>query len=251
MSAFTLKIIALLSMLWDHICYVYPTAVVLYEWFPDISSELFDTLRFISNYTGRIAALIFLWSVAQGYRHTRDWRRYALRLFVFACLAEGPYYLLFQNHGNIIFTLLVGLFTLRLMDWGNEKRPYLGYVLAALAVVLSWHFALFEGGGRYVLFILAFYLTERWPVRKKALLWLFLFPASRWRLLYLYFTEGFHLSMFILNGVGSLLGVALTFFYNGKKGRSFPGDKYIWYVFYPVHLLILGLLQYYTQFSII
>lgn len=49
--------------------------------------------------------------------------------------------------------------------------------------------------------------------------------------------------MLCINAVGPLLGVAFTFFYNGKKGPSFPGDKYLWYVFYPAHLLVLGLVS--------
>ena len=40
-----------------------------------------------------------------------------------------------------------------------------------------------------------------------------------------------------------LLGVAATFFYHGERGRAFPGDKYLWYVFYPAHLLALGVLR--------
>ncbi|MCI8473782.1 MAG: hypothetical protein HFF07_00410 [Oscillospiraceae bacterium] len=247
MSSFTLKLIALLSMLYDHVAYVYPPVLLLPELFPNISAELFEGLFHASHYIGRIAAPIFLWSVAQGYRHTKNWRRYALRLLVFACLAEWPYHLLFGNHGNIIFTQLTGLLTLRLIDWGNERRPRLGYLLAALAVILSWTLSPFEGGGRYILFILAFYLTEQWPTEKKALLWLFLYPASRWRLLYLHLTEGFRLSMFLLNGLGPLLGVGLTLLYNGKKGTDRRGLKYLWYAFYPAHLLILGLIQHYTQ----
>lgn len=247
MSAFTLKLMALLTMLWDHISHVYPPVLLLPDLFPDIPAELFEALFHASNYIGRIAAPIFLWSIAQGYRHTRDWRKYALRLLVFACLAEWPYYLLFENHGNIIFTQLIGLLTLQLMDRGNEKRPRLGYALAAIVVVLSWRVALFEGGGRYILFILAFYLTDRWSVGKKALLWLFLYPSSRWKLLVLCVTEGMRFSNFALNAFGPLLGVGLTFFYNGTKGADRRGLKYLWYVFYPVHLLILGMIQHYTQ----
>lgn len=247
MSAFALKLIALLSMLYDHIAWVYPPALLLPELFPDISPELFEALFHVSNYIGRIAAPIFLWSIAQGYRHTRDWRKYALRLFVFACLAEWPYYLLFENHGNIIFTQLIGLLTLRLMDWGNGKHPRLGYALAAIVVALSWHFSIFEGGGRYILFILAFHLTDRWSVGKKALLWLFLYPSSRWKLLVLCVTEGMRFSNFTLNAFGPLLGVGLTFLYNGKKGPDRRGLKYLWYIFYPAHLLILGVIQHYTQ----
>lgn len=243
MSFFTLKLIALLSMLYDHIAYVYPPMLLLPQLVPDISAELFEGLFHASHYIGRIAAPIFLFSIANGYRHTRDRRKYALRLLIFALMAEYPYFLLFGNHGNILFTLLAGLLTLCLMDWGNKKRPGLGYALAAFVVVLAWHFALSEGNGRYILFILVFYLGDKWPIGKKALLWLFLYPASRWRLLYLWFTEGFRLSNFLLNGLGPLLGVGLTFFYNGKKGPDLPGEKYLWYILYPLHLLVLGLLK--------
>lgn len=242
MSSFTLKTIALLSMLYDHIAYVFSPVLLLPELFPAISAEVFEGVFHASHYIGRIAAPIFLWSIAIGCRYTKDWKKYALRLFLFACLAEWPYFLLFKGHGNIIFTQLIGLLTLRLMIWGNEKQPWLGYALAAIVVVLSWHFAVFEGNGRYILFILVFYLTEDWPMGKKALLWLFLYPASRWQLLYFHLTEGFRLSMFLINGFGPLLGVALTFFYNGKKGPDRLGLNYFWYAFYPAHLLILGLI---------
>ena len=105
MSFFALKVVALLSMLWDHATYVWPL-----------------DLPFAADYIGRIAAPIFLFSIANGYWHTRNLKRYALRLLIFACLAEYPYYLLFGFHGSIMFTLLLGLLTLKLMDWGNGKR---------------------------------------------------------------------------------------------------------------------------------
>lgn len=250
MSFFALKTVALLSMLWDHLTYVWPLSMTLETlFFPD-SAETVPALMVLqraTDYIGRVAAPIFLFSIANGYRHTRNFKKYALRLLVFACLAEYPYYLLFGFHGNIMFTLLSGLLTLRLMDWGNGKRTGLGYVLATGVVIAAEYLALTEGGGRYILFILVFYLAEHWPVRKKALLWLFLMPLSRYRLIWMIFSEQlftyrwFH--MLCINALGPLLGVAFTFFYNGKKGRSFPGDKYLWYVFYPAHLLLLGLAQ--------
>ena len=82
---------------------------------------------------------------------------------------------------------------------------------------------------------------------KKALLWLFLYPTSRWKLLVLTLSEGLRLSNYVLNAFGPLLGVALTFFYNGKKGPDVPASKYLWYVLYPAHLLVLGSISHYTQ----
>lgn len=242
--------VALLSMLWDHVTYVWPLSMTVEAlFFPDAAETVpaLMVLQRATDYIGRAAAPIFLFSIANGYQHTRNFNRYALRLLVFACLAEYPYYLLFGFHGSIMFTLLLGLLTLRLMDWGNGKRAGLGYVLAAGAVIAAEYLALTEGGGRYILFILVFYLAEHWPVRKKALLWLFLMPLSRYRLIWMFFSEQlftyrwFH--MLCINALGPLLGVALTFCYNGKKGASFPGDKYLWYIFYPAHLLVLGLAQ--------
>ena len=250
MSFFTLKLVALLSMLWDHVTHVWPLALTVEVlFFPDAADTIpaLLVLQRATDYIGRIAAPIFLFSIANGYRHTRNFKKYALRLLIFACLAEYPYYLLFSFHGNIMFTLLLGLLTLRLMDWGNGKRAGLGYFLAAGVVIAAEHFALAEGKGRYILLILVFYLTEQWPARKKALLWLFLMPLSRYGLIRMFFSEQlfdyrwFH--MLCINAVGPLLGVAFTFFYNGKKGPAFPGDKYLWYVFYPAHLLLLGLAQ--------
>ena len=250
MSFFALKIIALLSMLWDHLAYVWPLALTVEVlFFPEVSETIpaLLVLQRAADYIGRIAAPIFLFSIANGYRHTRNFKKYALRLLIFACLAEYPYYLLFGFHGNIMFTLLLGLLTLRLVDWGNGKRDGLGYVLAAGVVIAAQYLSLTEGNGSYILFIPVFYWTEHWPVRRKALLWLFLMPLSRYKLIWMFFSEQlftyrwFH--MLCLNALGPLLGVAFTFCYNGKKGAAFPGDKYLWYIFYPTHLLLLGLAQ--------
>ncbi len=249
MSFFALKTIALLSMLWDHLTYVWPVSLTLEMIFsPDAADSVpaLLALQRATDYLGRIAAPIFLFSIANGYRHTRNFNQYTLRLLAFACLAEYPYYLLFGFHGNIMFTLLLGLLTLRLMDWGNEKRAGLGYLLCAGVVVAAQYLSLTEGGGRYILFILVFYWTERWPVPKKALLWLFLMPLSRYKLIGMLFSEqltGRWLHMLCINALGPLLGVAFTFLYNGKKGPAFPGEKYLWYIFYPAHLLVLGLAQ--------
>ena len=49
-------------------------------------------------------------------------------------------------------------------------------------------------------------------------------------------------SNFTLNAFGPLQGVGLTFLYNGRKGPDLPGGKWLWYVAYPAHLLVLGLI---------
>lgn len=252
MSFFSLKLAALLSMLFDHVTYVWPVFLLPWElFFPNVmeTPQAVLALQHITDYIGRIAAPIFLFSIANGYQHTRDLKRYALRLLAFACLAEWPYLLLFGMDGNIMFTLLLGLLTLWLFEHGNRLRPWLGWAGAAAVILGAEALALTEGKGRYLLFILVFHLTRDWPVRKKAPLWLLLMPLARYGLTWEVLTNAAAgtltarwLHLWAVNALGPLLGVALTFWYNGEKGPSFPGDKYIWYLFYPVHLLLLGLM---------
>lgn len=247
MNAFTLKLIALGSMLYDHITALWPLELILWLWFfPDAEAlpGWVEVLCDLSHYIGKIAAPIFLFSLTQGYRHTRDWKKYALRLLLFACLAEWPYYLLFESCGNILFTIFLGLLTLRSFDYLEQKCHHLGWVLVVtLFLLLEWlHFP--EGGGKYILFIVVFYQTEHWSWGRKVLLWLVLYPLSRWKLFFFCYNEGFSIrsvQTFLLNAFGPLLGVGLTLLYNGEKGPERKGLKYLWYIAYPAHLLLLAL----------
>lgn len=240
-------------MLFDHVTYLWPVSLAVWEvFFPDAPQlpQAAAVAVQASDYLGRIAAPIFLYAITCGYRHTRSVKRYALRLLVFACLAEYPYYLLFGMHGNTMFTLLAGLLTLTLFDWGNRLCPGLGWSLSAAVIAAAELLAIFEGRGRYLLFILVFYLTQDWPAWKKSVVWLVLLPLARysltWSILFGDLSgvmDGRRLvHLWLVNTMGPFLGVALTFCHNGQKGRGFPGDKYLWYLFYPAHLLVLGLL---------
>lgn len=92
MSAFTLKLIALVTMIIDHVGAIF---------FPQ-----FIWLRYI----GRLSMPIYAFLLVQGYMHTRNFNRYALRMGIFALLSEVPYDLLFQGtwlefqRQNILFT---------------------------------------------------------------------------------------------------------------------------------------------------
>jgi len=253
MSFFALKLLALLSMLFDHVTYVWPVSWwVTDNFFPNALQTPPPALviQQITDYIGRAAAPIFLFSIANGFRYTRNLNCYALRLLIFACLAEYPYVLLFGMHGNILFTLLAGLLMLYCFQWGNQLRPGLGWAVAAVIIFAAEVLALSEGKGRYLLLILAFYLTHHWSPGHKGLLFLLLLPAARYALTWDTLIQALDgtldarwLHLWAVNALGPLLGVFLTFCYHGKKGLSFPGDKYLWYAFYPAHLLILGLLN--------
>ena len=111
MSAFTLKLIALVTMIIDHVGAIF---------FPQ-----FIWLRYI----GRLSMPIYAFLLVQGYMHTRNFNRYALRMGIFALLSEVPYDLLFQGtwlefqRQNILFTFLTALFVMKLRCF-REKPQY-------------------------------------------------------------------------------------------------------------------------------
>lgn len=76
---------------------------------------------------GNIAFPLFAWLIANGVRHSRDLRQYALRLFAFACISQVPFWLANTLIGsaplylNVFFTLALGLLAI-LAIRGTPKR---------------------------------------------------------------------------------------------------------------------------------
>ncbi len=107
-NSFQLKWIAVITMIIDH------TGAVL---FPD---------NMVFRYIGRIAFPIFCFLLVEGFFHTRDVRKYMLRLGLFALISEIPYDLAFRDtvlefeHQNVFFALLLGV----VMIWNGSVQMY-------------------------------------------------------------------------------------------------------------------------------
>lgn len=202
-SGFALKWIAIITMVIDHV------GAVLYP------QHLF--LRII----GRIAFPIFCFLLVEGALHTHNIRRYEGRLLGFALISELPFDLVFygevtMEHQNVFFTLLIGLLMLDIMNRKkNTIYPFLAFLGAIfLAEVLSVDYG---AGG--ILFILCFYfLYERRILKQAAFIGMNI----------LYFGMG-------VQAYAGLAAIPMLL-YNGKRGRRM---KYLFYVIYPLHLLIL------------
>ncbi|TGY96857.1 hypothetical protein E5329_07635 [Petralouisia muris] len=203
LSGFALKWIAMLSMLADH------TGAVL---FPQ-----YIQLRMI----GRIAFPIYCFLLAEGAVHTRNIRKYEMRLLLFALMSEIPFDLAFSSgmnfrHQNVFFTLFLGLVV---VEQYQKNRDKLSSFLIFVIVMLLAEFLNTDYGAAGVVFILIFYLLYQYTLGKQAA-----FAAANF--------------LMYQGGIQAYAGFAVIpmLLYNGKRG---PSMKYLFYAFYPLHLLAI------------
>lgn len=209
--------------------------------------ELDVTWYIIGRAIGRIAFPIFAFLIVEGFFHTRDRRKYLLRLLLFAVISEIPFdyafwgfpntnltILLFRQ--NIFFTLAIGLLTVMIYD--SIKSRMLGktmwMTLLGVLTIVGGTGLLYLIRGDYfdfgygVLLIIGFYLAYG---NRKLCMLLFILLVG-----------------FFQGGVGlmSILAAPLLYYYNGESGTK--RFKYAFYVFYPLHLVILqGIYQLLTK----
>ncbi|MCI9366536.1 MAG: conjugal transfer protein TraX [Clostridia bacterium] len=223
MSAFVLKIIALITMCCDHISYL------LYGGFSHL------------NYIGRIAFPIFAFQISEGYIHTNNLKKYFLRLFVFALISQIPFMLFCsiftkQFSLNIFFTLLLGLISIIIYDKFNKlktenKLLHLFYnfagILSAILMGILAEFINVDYGAFGVSIIFVFFLFKKHK---------FFMNIGFILCTTIYYLKNMLISnKYTLIFVFTLIPLIFINLYNNKRGKNL---KYILYIFYPAHLLI-------------
>ena len=215
LNATHLRILALVLMLLDHL---WGTVVPGNDWM---------------TYAGRMAFPIFAFQAAEGYHHTHDFKGYCKRLALFALVSEIPFNLMisgspiFPFHQNVMLTLLLGLLVCRAWD----QRKWWKAALLLLAGVVTFP----DYGVMGVLTVLMFHVLRDWKWAQ-----LLMLIAINW-----FGFEGQHLILGTMEvpvqafAILAFLPIAL---YSGEKGRGGRALQYGSYIFYPLHMLILGLL---------
>lgn len=225
MSGSILKLIACLAMLIDHMAAFLPGD------FMDMKETLFTigdktiTLRLIMHYIGRMAFPLFAFLITEGFTHTHDRKKYGINLFLFALISEIPWNLahtgeLFYGRQNVFFTLLLGYIGLCALDHYKNDYKKITIALASLlgvSLLLRADYTCFGFG----FIILLHLLKDR---RMMAIIGCCMLP-SRW--------------------IGGLAFIPILM-YNGERGfAKAKWTKYAFYIFYPLHLLILYLVRTY------
>lgn len=220
-----IKIIACLCMLIDHIGMIF---------FSDT-----DLFRII----GRIAFPIYCFLLTEGFAHTHDKRKYALRLLIAAALSEIPYDLasygmIIPTRCNVMVTLLLGFAALWLAE--HVQLSFKGALFMGLMIlcVLTADRVRSDYGGRGVLMVLLFAATADLP-RKNLWRFALFLPLCFWM-------RGFSVNLWGLSVPVELFAVLSMPFiacYNGKKRSRSAAVSRIFYGFYPGHFLVLYLLK--------
>ncbi len=209
LSGFQLKVLAIVIMTVDHV------GAILFP-----QEMLFRQI-------GRLAFPIFCFLIVEGVTHTSDIKKYLVRLGVFALVSEIPFdwgfhkSILYLDAQNVFFTLFLGALGVSIWKSNYKYIHKLSLVVVILVVseIINCDYGIM---GVILILLLANNQNDIF---------------------------GLFLSLFITNvlGFGGIQSYALLSFiplvlYNGERGYSL---KNVFYIYYPVHILVLALLTYY------
>ncbi len=235
-TSMSLHVMAMLFMLCDHL---WGTIIPGNDWLTCI---------------GRLAYPIFAFMIVEGYFHTRNLKRYILRMTLFAVLSELPFNLvmgssiIYPFHQNVMWTFLLSIGLIRLNEIAKGKlwretltgaaTVALGYVLGMITMVDYY------GPGVLTVLVFYFFRQRKW--------WSYMGQLLCLAYINMEMLGGFTYEFTILGQTFSiarqafaLLALIPIWLYHGKQGIHNKALQYAYYAFYPLHLLILGLLQMY------
>lgn len=266
LDALQLKIVALVTMLIDHIgAIIIPFLQVYTEDMPTFI--VLEGLMVIMRLVGRISFPIFAFLIVNGFYHTSNRAKYLLRLSIFALISE-PFFdvatsgvWLEFTHQNIFFTLALGL----LATWGydniskDQRFNFIGGLFIILVGLIAANLRT-DYGFYGILTIFIMYLFFENKTRLSIMLVvlnlvLYGQSLSMWSAVSSFVHDGY--GFVTTGGMGMVLQVLVYLQYiaqlfclvalwpiskyNGQKGAT-KLNKYFFYAFYPVHLFILSLI---------
>ena len=232
-----LRFIAVVLMVSDHIWATYMT---FGDWM---------------TYIGRMAFPIFAFQIAEGFIHTKKFKKYALRLLGFALISEIPFNFFYSSrwfnpyHQNVLFTLLLGLMAIKVID--NLKKNHTAKdialsVLWLLLISIASVIGFVDYGFNGVLMVVLFYVFRDFPFA-------WVLQLIGMVCINVIFFEGQVIPTEIFGHYVEIPTQAFAVFalipiwlYGGRKGMSNKVLQYSFYAFYPVQMMIVYLIKYFA-----
>lgn len=203
---------------------------------------------------GRIAFPIFAFLIVEGYFHTKNLKKYVGRLLLFAFLSEIPFDLamgssmFYPIHQNVLWSFLISI---GLIHWNERVRKtgklwlrvlvgcvsvLLGYVAGLVTMVDYYH------AGILTVLVFYFFRQKKWwsYVGQMLCLWYINMEMLGG---FSYELQIFGQTRFLMRQGFALLALIPVWLYRGKQGYHSKWLQYVYYGFYPLHLLILGIIK--------
>ena len=242
-----LKYIAIIAMLIDHIAWA----------FVPLSSIWGQTMHFI----GRFTAPIMCYFVAEGYFYTKDVKKYIFRIGIFSIISQMPFVIaekltsspltmidgrlwinpeLLIPSFNVMFTLMLGLIALAFWKIDIIEKPLRIMIVISLCFIsLSGDWMCFS-----VLWILFFGIYRNDNKRK----WISYYCIAISSILTTVIPNTLNSDVSLWRyswQLGLLVPPLLLQLHSGERGNRNPFHKWFFYIFYPLHLLIIGIIKFY------
>lgn len=243
LNANQLKLIAIIAMTVDHIAWAmfdgYPTAL----------------LPLVMHIIGRLTCPIMCYFIAEGYHYTRNINKYTLRLFIFALISHFAYifasndfvdfrsfipfyYGSFLNQTSVMWSLAWCLVMLRIAD---SKRIKL--INKVLLVILICIITLPSDWSCIAALCIMAIGTNRDDFRKQ-MFWM-IFYVALYSLVYFFAID----KVYGVLQMGVVFSIPVIAMYNGSRGKNQKNNKFMkwfFYIFYPAHLFVIGLINYFA-----
>ena len=203
---------------------------------------------------GRLTFPIYAFLLVEGYFHTKNLKRYVGRLTLFAVLSEIPFNLamgstvFYPLHQNVLWSFLISIWLIHLNEKAKGKlwrQILVGIGTVLLGYILGFvTFVDYYGSGILMVMVFYFFRQRKW--------WCFLGQFICLAYINFELLDGFAYELrlfgetfyFARQGF-AMLALIPIWLYRGKQGPHNKPLQYSYYAFYPVHLLILGLIQMY------
>ena len=253
MNAYHLKLSAIVAMVLNHIAIAFYTVLPLGVMLPIYA-------------IGGLTYTVMAYFIVEGYKHTSSLSKYIFRLFIFGVIAQAVHGMVLGitafvspiMHLNIMFSIILALLVLLLYD--KVKIRFLFWVLFVVACILAFFMDLF-----FVAILMPLlYYTIKDETRRRTLpgivggiiflvLGLPLFLANFAPDVDVYSEFGMSPELALATptfAFGCFIGAVLIKNFNNERGKR---SKWLFYVFYPLHLAVLaeiGIVIGTTEFSL-
>lgn len=225
-----IKLIAIIAMTIDHVTWIL---------WPGYDTRWWILLLHV---IGRVTAPIMWYFIAEGYHYTRNVGKYVLRLFIFALISHFAYDFALNipfvpfttgifNQTGVMWALLCGLLVLVVCDAPSIQQWGKILLIIGLCVIS------FPADWSCIATLAIMGIGTNRGNFKKQMTWMMLFVLI-YSIVYFIFID----KIYAIVQLFTALSIPILKSYNGERGR-WKGMKWLFYIYYPLHLVLLGTLR--------